>query len=115
MTDDRDPALPQPQVLASDAERDRAGARLRCHYAEGRLTLPELEERAALAYQARTRAELDALLRDLPQEPPPAPRPRQDVDPRLMTVLLICAPPAALVYWLLARRPPRRRPPPREE
>jgi hypothetical protein len=51
---------------ASDAERERAVAALRRHYAEGRLGADELEERTTHAYVARTRGELAALLADLP-------------------------------------------------
>ena len=39
---------------------------LREHYASGRLTSEELEERIARAYEARDRTELRALTRDLP-------------------------------------------------
>lgn len=95
-----------PPVRASDAERDRVEALLRHHYAVGRLNLQELEERAALAYRARTREQLGALLRDLPGEPPA--RARAAVDSRLMLILLCCAPPAALAYRLLAQRAARR-------
>jgi Domain of unknown function (DUF1707) len=55
-----------PELRASDAERERAVARLRRASAEGRLTVEELDERCAHAYAARTRAELDALVADLP-------------------------------------------------
>ncbi|HEY5693724.1 MAG TPA: DUF1707 domain-containing protein [Gaiellaceae bacterium] len=51
---------------ASDAEREQAVVRLRDASAEGRLTLEELAERTALAYQARSRAELESLTGDLP-------------------------------------------------
>jgi hypothetical protein len=68
-----------PDLLASDAERERAVARLRRGASEGRLTVEELDERCARAYSARTRGELDALLGDLPrgsgdvQSAPPRP------------------------------------------
>jgi hypothetical protein len=48
----------RPAVRASDAEREQAVALLRSSFADGRLTLPELEERAGAAYAARTRAQL---------------------------------------------------------
>lgn len=51
----------------SDAERERAVETLRDHYAEGRLDSDELEERIERAYDARTRADLSALTRDLPR------------------------------------------------
>jgi uncharacterized protein DUF1707/cell wall-active antibiotic response 4TMS protein YvqF len=51
---------------ASDAEREQAIARLREASAEGRLTLEELADRAALAYRAQSHAELARLTDDLP-------------------------------------------------
>jgi hypothetical protein len=55
-----------PEVRASDAERERAVARLRDASAEGRLTLEEFTQRIDQAYEARTRAELEELTRDVP-------------------------------------------------
>ncbi|MFD8421746.1 DUF1707 domain-containing protein [Streptomyces sp. NPDC059466] len=98
-------------IRASDAERDRVEARLKHHYAVGRLTLPELEERVAVAYQARTREQLDALLDDLPGDAEEHGRSADVIDSRLLIILLCCSPPAALVYWLVARRTARRRGP----
>ena len=54
---------------ASDAEREQAVGRLREAAAEGRLTLEELADRAALAYRAQSQAELAALTEDLPAAP----------------------------------------------
>ncbi len=51
---------------ASDAEREHAIARLREASAEGRLTLEELADRAAVAYRAQSQAELERLTEDLP-------------------------------------------------
>lgn len=53
-------------VRASDADRERAVAALRRHYAAGRLTLAELESRVERAYGATWRSELRSLMRDLP-------------------------------------------------
>jgi DNA-binding PadR family transcriptional regulator len=50
----------------SDAERDRAAATLRYHFAEGRLTHAELDERLTGALTARTAGGLRCLLADLP-------------------------------------------------
>jgi hypothetical protein len=107
--DDSEEHTPSPSLRASDAERDRVEARLQHHYAVGRLTLPELEERVATAYEARTREQLDALVRDLPGEAEAPARPADWIDSRLLIILLCSAPPAALVYWLIARRAARRR------
>jgi hypothetical protein len=58
---------PQPPDLrASDAERDATIERLRDAAGEGRLTLEELTDRIEGAALARTRGELDTLVRDLP-------------------------------------------------
>jgi hypothetical protein len=59
--------FPNPAQLASDEERERATERLRRHYAAGRLTSTELEQRVERAYHARTRGELWALSWDLPR------------------------------------------------
>jgi Domain of unknown function (DUF1707) len=54
------------QTRASDAEREQVADALRDAMAEGRLDMAEFEERLDAALQARTRAELVPLLRDLP-------------------------------------------------
>ncbi|HEV3000050.1 MAG TPA: DUF1707 domain-containing protein [Solirubrobacteraceae bacterium] len=54
---------------ASDTERDQAISDLRAHAAEGRLSVEELDERLAAALAAKTRADLAALLDDLPRRP----------------------------------------------
>jgi hypothetical protein len=56
----------QPALRASDAERERTATLLREHCAAGRITPEELSERLDVAYGARTVAELDALVGDLP-------------------------------------------------
>lgn len=53
-------------LRGSDAEREQVFDRLSEHAAAGRLTLQELEDRIARAAAARTRGELEALTRDLP-------------------------------------------------
>lgn len=55
-------------VRASDAERDAVVARINQAVGEGRLTLDEFSDRLELAYAARTRGDLDPLLRDLPAD-----------------------------------------------
>ena len=55
-------------VLASDHDRERAIASLREHLAAGRLTLEEYTERMSAALAARTTADLDAPLRELPAD-----------------------------------------------
>jgi hypothetical protein len=55
-------------VRASDAERDAVVGRLNQAVGEGRLTMDEFSGRLELAYAARTRGDLDPLLRDLPAD-----------------------------------------------
>jgi hypothetical protein len=57
-------------LRASDAERERAAAEIREHYADGRLDDGELAERLERVYAARTRGELQELRADLPALPP---------------------------------------------
>jgi Domain of unknown function (DUF1707) len=53
-------------VRVGDADREAVAAQLREHYADGRLTLDELNERLDQTFAAKTRVELDAVMRDLP-------------------------------------------------
>jgi hypothetical protein len=53
-------------IRASDGDRERAIASLREHLAAGRLTLEEFTERTTAALAARTTADLDMSLRELP-------------------------------------------------
>jgi DUF1707 SHOCT-like domain len=55
-----------PNIRASDADRDRAASLLREHHAAGRLTAEEFAERLDRAFAAKTVGEIDALLMDLP-------------------------------------------------
>ena len=67
-------------IRVSDADRDRVTARLREHFAEGRLTPDELDERISAALNAKTFGDLRPLMADLPEPVPaparPAPPPR---------------------------------------
>ena len=62
------------RIRTSDADRERVTARLRDHYAEGRLTRDELDERIAAALNARTFGDLRGVLADLPEPRPVAPQ-----------------------------------------
>ena len=53
-------------IRVGDADRDATATQLREHYAAGRLTLDELNERLEQIFAARTRADLNAVMRDLP-------------------------------------------------
>lgn len=57
------------QLRASDADRDQIIDRLRHAAAEGRLAVHELEHRVSCALKARSYADLDATVRDLPGSP----------------------------------------------
>src|SRR5438445_12665754 len=56
-----------PGLRVSDQERERAVEELRRHYAAGRLTAGELEERVARAYRADTRGDLARVFDALPR------------------------------------------------
>jgi hypothetical protein len=61
------------QMRASDADREQVVERLRTALQEGRLDLGEYDERMQQAYAAKTYADLDGLLTDLPVTSPPVP------------------------------------------
>jgi len=56
-------------LRVSDQQREQAADALRDHFAAGRLTEDELNERLDAALEARTEPELNALLADLPKLP----------------------------------------------
>ncbi len=73
--------MPEPHLRAADADRAAVVTRLDASLADGRLTLPEYEDRAARAHGARTYGELAELTADLPH-PVPTPartRPQRSV------------------------------------
>ena len=82
------------RIRASDADRDHITARLREHFAAGRLTSDELDERVSAALKAKTHGELRQLMTDLPEPAPAAPRATQRPYPP--------GPP-----WVVRRRAPR--------
>jgi hypothetical protein len=67
------------EIRASDEDRERTVSALERHTGAGRLTLDEFAERARLAHDARTLADLAAVVGDLPTEQPPEERPRRDL------------------------------------
>src|SRR5215472_9419418 len=82
------------RIRASDADREHVTARLREHFAAGRLTSDELDERISAALNAKTYGELRQLMADLPEPAPAVPRATQRPYP--------AAPP-----WMVRRRGPR--------
>lgn len=61
-----------PSIRTSDVERNSVCDLLATHYAAGRLTGPDLEQRVDRAMRAQFRGDLDALLSDLPATVPAA-------------------------------------------
>lgn len=59
-----------PASPASPAERDRVAAALCRHFARDHLEVADLERRLDLTFAARTAAQLEELLSDLPELPP---------------------------------------------
>jgi DUF1707 SHOCT-like domain len=59
----------EPGLRASDEQRERAAQDIREHFAAGRLTEDELDERVQGAYSAKTQQELEKLMADLPKLP----------------------------------------------
>jgi hypothetical protein len=80
-------------IRVSDADRDRVIAQLRDHFAAGRITPGELDERLSAALNAKTFGDLRRIMADLPG-PVPVP--------------LGAAPPAprATPAWAVRRHPP---------
>ena len=61
------PADPDPASLrASDKDRESAAEVLRVAAGDGRLNMTELDERLEAVYEAKTYAELEPIIRDLP-------------------------------------------------
>jgi uncharacterized protein YecT (DUF1311 family) len=69
-------------MRASDAEREQAADALRDHYAAGRLTSEEFDERLDAAYKSSTVQELAQLRADLPELPTPRAARRAEVSHR---------------------------------
>jgi hypothetical protein len=57
-------------MRVSDADREQVAERLREHFAAGRLTSEELDERVTAALNAKTVGELRAVMADLPEPAP---------------------------------------------
>jgi DUF1707 SHOCT-like domain len=58
-----------PNLRASDADRDAMADRLRKHHTDGRLDPDEFQERLDRCFAAKTVGELAELTRDLPDDP----------------------------------------------
>jgi hypothetical protein len=75
---------------ASDADRDQVAERLRAAATEGRIGYDELEERLGKTLGARTYADLEAVVADLPPSPPARRRPLLPASP-LARVAIVAA------------------------
>jgi hypothetical protein len=71
------------RMRISDADREDVTARLREHFAEGRLTSDELDERVTATLNAKTFGDLKPVLADLPEPGTIAPQPWQAAPPRV--------------------------------
>lgn len=63
-------AVPEREKRAADADRQQVADRLRAALDEGRLDLGEYDDRLRQTYEAKTYAELDVLLADIPGAAP---------------------------------------------
>jgi len=61
-------------IRISDADREQVTARLREHFAEGRLTSDELDERISTTLNAKTFGDLRGVMADLPEPGPLGPQ-----------------------------------------
>jgi hypothetical protein len=80
-------------IRVSDADRDRVTAQLRDHFAAGRITPGELDQRLSAALNAKTFGDLRRIVADLPG---PVPAPPGAAPPPLR----------ATPAWAVRRRPP---------
>lgn len=88
-------------LRVSDDDREEVVAELRRHFAAGRLTLEEFEERTADAWRSRTFADLQCTLRELPVSAALAPRAEVDTGfrPHLNCYLVVNG--FLVLIWLL--------------
>ena len=63
--------MPEPHLLAADADRAAVADQLAAAMSDGRLTLAEFDERLTRVHAARTYGELSGLTGDLPAAPSP--------------------------------------------
>ncbi len=68
----------QYDIRVGDTEREAIVNELREHFATGRLTQEEFNERVDQAFAAKTRADLKAVMQDLPSVRTPVPAPSAD-------------------------------------
>jgi hypothetical protein len=76
-------------VRASDADRETVADLLRAEHLAGRIDASELEERLERCLAARTYADLDGLVTDLPRPEPSRPSRRRHAGPPRLAFLLV--------------------------
>jgi hypothetical protein len=62
----------RPDLRIGDADREASAVSLREHYAQGRLSLEEFNQRLDAIFAATTQGQLDHITRDLPHVSPPS-------------------------------------------
>jgi hypothetical protein len=89
------------RMRAADTDREAVVERLRGALHEGRLELHEFDERVAEAYRAKTYADLDRLLTDLPDVTPVS-RSQLAPTPPSVSAPVLAAEPGTVPRWLAA-------------
>jgi len=98
-----------PNIRASDADRERIAERLRKSHAEGRLDLAEFQQRLDRCYEAKTLNELSDLVKDLPRHEAHDERPSlgglrpwrlTPVVPLLIALIVVLAATGHHLFWL---------------
>jgi Domain of unknown function (DUF1707) len=98
----------QPSLRIGDTEREAIAAELREHYAQGRLTLEEFNNRLDAVFAAKTQKDLSRITTDLPHVRPSSPLPSSGLSQRRTLASLpsdsvpragIGAPGPAAVAW----------------
>jgi hypothetical protein len=69
----------QPSLRIGDRERETVAAELREHYAHGRLTLTEFNDRLDAVFASKTQQDLSRITSDLPHARPDVPLPSSGV------------------------------------
>ena len=87
----------QPRMRAGDKDRQQVVEQLGKHFAEGRLTVAEFDERAGLAHASTYLDELPALTVDLPHASTPRPRPARHQQWARATALVALL--TMLLFW----------------
>jgi Domain of unknown function (DUF1707) len=87
-------------IRIGDAERDRAIAALGDHFAAGRLTAEEFDQRSDQALKARFNEDLEPLFVDLPKtmEPVTEPEPHRRTDLHLAWAAMLWLAPLFLIF-----------------